>query len=208
MYTPYVRFANPYTQLDGTAKNIPGSIYSPPPGTYPASSVFSATIGSGTPGFGAPPVFKYVYYQSTLNPVPEIAPAPVYWADETFTIVTGQATEAYVPATEAVSPNGASVAGYLMPNTTQYVGLTAATLNSSYCWIQIGGFLPGAFEPTTQTSTVFANPIYGLGSGAWTSAVNTTIANSTRALGVLWSAISGGVCDVLLGGYPGCFWGS
>lgn len=198
MYTPYVRFSNFQTKLDSSAKNTLGAIYSPP----------ANPTGVVGPGYGAQPVYKYVYYNSTINPAPVAASAPVYWADETFTVVTGAAEEAYVPAGESVSPNGASAAGYLGPNTVAYSGLTAAILNQSYLWIQVGGFLSGAYEPSIQTSTTFANPIYGLGSGNWTSACDTTIANSTRAFGVLWSAISGGVCDVLVGGYPGTFWGS
>lgn len=200
MYNPYTRFSNFFTQLDTTAKNTLGAIYSPP----------ANPTGIVAAGYGAQPVYKYVFYNSTINPAPEIAPAPVYWADETFTVVTGQATEAYQPTANTI-PNGASGAGYLGPNTTGYVGLTAAILNQSYCWIQVGGLLPGAFEPTTQTSTTFANPIFGVGSGAWTSACNTTITNSTRAFGVLWGTIGAsgnGTVDVLVGGYPGVFWGS
>lgn len=198
MYTPYVRFSNFFTQLDSTAKNTLGAIYSPPANP-------TGVVGAG---YGAQPVYKYVFYNSTINPAPEIAPAPVYWADETFTVVTGQATEAYVPAGAAVSPNGASIAGYLGPNTVGFAGLTAATLNQSYCWIQVGGFLGGAFEPTTQTSTTFANPIYGLGSGAWTSGVNTSVPNNVRPIGSIWSIPANGVVDVLVAGNSSVFWGS
>jgi hypothetical protein len=198
MYTPYVRYSGFLTQLDSTAKNNLGALYSPPP-------IAGVTVGAAGAGYGAQPVYKYVYYNSAINPAPVVAPAPVYWLDETFTSVTGAAEEAYAPITSA---NGAAAAGYLGPNTVGYSGLTAALLNQSYCWIQVGGFLGGAFEPSTVTSSTFANPIYGLGSGNWTSAVNTTMANSSRAFGVIWSAIAGGVCDVLVGGFPGIFWGS
>lgn len=198
MYLPYARYANNgfLTQLDSTAKNTLGQIYSPP----------ANPTGVVGPGYGAQPVYKYVYYNSTLNPNPVSAPAPVYWVDETFTVVTGAAEEAYAPV--AASANGASAAGYLGVNTTSYSGLTNSILNQSYLWIQVGGWLGGAFEPSTQTNVTFANPIYGLGSGNFTSAINTTMANSSRAFGVLWSEISGGVCDVLVGGFPGVFWGS
>lgn len=195
MYTPYVRFANFQTQLDASQTNTLGAIYSPP-----ANS--TGVVGAG---YGAQPVYKYVYYNSTSNPAPEIAPAPVYFTDETFTVVSGDASEAY---NLSGSPAGAAIAGYLGPNTTAYSGLTAAILNDSYCWIQIGGLLVGGFEPTTQTATGLGNPIYGLGSGNWTSDVDTSVAAGSRAVGVQWSTISGGVCDILLGGYNTTFWGS
>ena len=191
----YARFSNFQTQLDNSATNELGGIWAPPANA-------TGVVGAG---YGASPIYKYVYYNSTLNPAPVSAPAPVYWADETFTVVTGAAEEAYAPIAPA---EGAAAAGYLGLNTTSYSGLTNTILNQSYCWIQIGGFLGGAFEPSTQTSTQFGNPIYGLGSGNWTSAVNTTVANSSRALGAIWSSPSNGVCDVLVGGFPGVYWGS
>lgn len=194
MYTPYVRFANFQTQLDSTAKNTLGAIYSPPANP-------TGVVGAG---YGAQPVYKYVYYNSTLNPAPEIAPAPVYYTDETFTVVSGAAVEAYNFSGTA---NGAAVAGYLGPNTVAYAGLTAAELVESYCWIQIGGLLSGAFEPSTQTSAGLGNQIYGAASGNWTSIVNTTLAASQRTLGIQWSAIAGGVVDVLVSGNS-MFWGS
>jgi hypothetical protein len=205
---PYPRVGNPYTQLDPSAKNPLGAITAIPWGSAPAggSQIFSTTPGQSTPGYGAPPVLKYVYYNSTLNPAPVTAPAPVYWLDESFTQITGAAEEAYNPVVG--SANGAAIAGYLLPNTVSYSGLTASILNQSYCWIQVGGFLPGAFEPSTQTSTTFSNPIYGLGSGNWTSGVNTSVPNSVRAVGCIWSAVAGGVCDVLVNGWNDTFWGS
>lgn len=201
MYMPYPRFNNPRTQLDASATNPLGAIYCPAWGNIPAGAVFSPTVGNSTAGYGAPGIFKYVYYKSTTNPAPVAAPAPVYYTDESFTQISGNAAEAYF------TTGGACVAGYLMPNTTDYSGLTATDLNLSYVWIQIGGFLSGAYNPTTLTGAGQGSQIYGDTTGNFTSIVNTTLAASARTLGIQWTAIAGSQCDVLVGGAQ-TFWGS
>jgi len=193
MYQQYIRITsgNVQTTLDSVAKNPVGSIYSPP-----------ANLGAplSTKGLGAQPVYKYVYYNSTSNPAPVAAPAPVYYTDESFTTISGNAAEAFY------TTNGACIAGYLMPNTTALSTLTAAQLNQSYCFIQIGGLLVGAYAPTTVTAGAAGNVIAGLATGNWASVVNTTSAGY-RALGVQWTAIASSACDVLVGGHT-TFWGS
>ena len=210
MYTPYVRFANPQTQMDPSAKNVVGSIYSPPPGTYTnytSGPTFSPTLNLSTPGYGAPGVFKYVYFYdaSALTGTMQAAPAPVYWTDESFTAVTGHAADAYSSA-------AASVAGYLMPNATALgTSNTGAQwylqLSQSYVWIQIGGFLSQAYAPTTQTAAGIGNSIYYSTGADWASTVNTTLAASSRLLGVQYSAIVNSLCDVMVGNNS-TFWGS
>lgn len=213
MYGPYPRFANPTTQLDSTAKNPLGFVYAPPWGQWAANNigtipVFSTTAGSSTPGYGAPGVFKYVYFYdaSALTGTMQNAPAPVYYIDESFTTITGNAADAYF------TTGGACVAGYLMPNTTALGTSNTgaqwyAQLSQSYVWIQVAGFLSQAYAPTTQTSAGAGNYIYGLTTGSWASAVNTSVANSSRVLGIQWTAIANSLCDVLVGGYT-TFWGS
>ena len=211
MYTPYVRFANPQTQLDSTAKNTPGSIYSPPPGVYSPSTsqpVFSTTAGSSTPGYGAPGVFKYVYFydSAALTGTAQAAPAPVYYIDESFTTVTSNAADAWF------TTGGAMVAGYWMPNTVSLgTSLTAANwylqMVQSYGWIQIGGFLPGALVPSTLGSDAAGNVIEGLTTGSWVSTSNTTHQASSRVLGVQLHASAASLVDVLVGGFT-TFWGS
>ena len=211
MYGPYARFANPQTQLDPTAKNALGFVYAAPWGLNPSTGsgqVFSTTAGSSTPGFGAPGVFKYVYFYDAgaLTGTLQAAPAPVYWIDESFTTVTGNAANAYSTI------GGASIAGYLMPNATALgTNMTGAQwygqLSQSYCWIQVAGFLSGALAPTTQTSAGIGNAIAGLTTGSWTSIVNTTVAASGRLLGIQMSTIANSACDVLVGGNT-TFWGS
>lgn len=212
MYGPYPRFANPTTQLDTTAKNPLGFVYSPPWGTYSSASsstpVFSTTAGSSTAGYGAPGIYKYVYFYdaSALTGTVQAAPAPVYYIDESFTTVTGNAADAYF------TTGGAMVAGYLMPNATSLgTSLTGAQwyaqLSASYCWIQVGGFLPSALVPSTLGSNAAGNVIQGLTTGSWTSTSNTTLQASGRVLGIQLQASAASLVDVLVGGQS-TFWGS
>lgn len=207
MYTAYYRISsgNVATTLDPTARNVLGAIYSPPPSS---SAVFSTTAGSSTPGFGAQPIYKYVYFYdaSALTGTMQAASAPVYYIDESFTTITGNAADAYY------TTGGACVAGYLMPNTTALgTSQTGAgwygQLSQSYVHIQIGGLLQGAYAPTTTTGAGQGSYITGLTAGSWTSLVNTTIAASSRVLGIQWTAIASSACDVLVGGLTSN-WGS
>lgn len=199
MYQQYVRIANGfsvYTTLDTVARNPIGSIYSPP---------VNQNLPLSTKGLGAQPVYKYILYKSTTNPAPVAAPAPVYYTDESFTTVSGNAAEAFF------TTNGACIAGYLLPNTTAISGLTAGTagtptLNNSYCFIQIAGLLVGAYAPTTVTAGAQGNIIAGLATGNWASVVNTTNAGN-RSLGIQFTAIASSACDVLVAG-NNTFWGS
>lgn len=206
MYLPYARVSsgNVQTTLDSVARNTVGAIYSPPP---PSTSLFSTTAGSSTPGYGAQPVYKYVYFYdaAALTGTMQAAPAPVYYIDESFTTVTGNAADAYF------TTGGACIAGYLMPNTTALgSSLTGAQwylqLSQSYCFMQIGGFLKGALAPTTLTNAGQGNFIVGAATGSWTSIVINNAGANQRQLGVQWTAIAGGVCDVLVQG--DMFWGS
>lgn len=194
MYTPYVRIStgNPYTVLDSTAKNALGAVYAAPQ---------NEGLPTTTNGVGAPAVIKYVYYNSTANPAPVGAPAPVYWTDQTFTTVSGVFSE-------GLGTN--FIAGFLLPNTTAISGLTAATLNTSYVWIQIGGFLSAAIVPA---STAVGDAIIGAPTaGNWTNArvaagtaptnkIAGWAASAAVAFGSLYTA------DIQLGP-SGCFWGS
>lgn len=208
-YLPYARIStgNVQTTLDATAKNPVGGLWAPPV-PYPTTATFSATAGVSTPGYGAPPIFKYVYFYdaAALTGTAQIAPAPVYYIDESFTTVTPNAADAYF------TTGGAAVAGYWMPNTTALgTSNTAAQWYAqfiqSYGWIQIAGFLPGALEATTVGSNAQGNYIEGLATGSWASTTNVALQTSGRILGIQWSVAAGGVYDVLVGGYQS-FWGS
>lgn len=174
--------------LNAPLKQPLGTIYSPPI----AQGITTAN------GQGAPPVYRYVQYNSTANPAVVAFPAPVYYKDETFTIVTAVFSEGFTGTANAI-------AGYLMPNSTDYSGLTAAILNTNYVWIQIAGWLGGAAVPTTTPGV--ASAIIG-SAGNWTSTgVAVGTAPGSRVAGTQLAAAVAGACDVLVGGLT-TFWGS
>jgi len=84
---------------------------------------------------GVPTVYRYVRYNSTANPAVQANPVAVWWADATFTTVTGKLSEAW-------GAMGASAfAGIIMPNSTDISGLTAAKLNGNFVWIAVHGYV-------------------------------------------------------------------
>lgn len=116
------------TALPNGAYNYPGQAYLLPISTFGLQN---------QNGQGAPLVVRYVRYNSTANPALLAVPAPVYWKDETFTVVTGVFSEGQ-------TAGAASLAGWLLPNTASVSGLTAAILNGNWCFIAVSGFLAGA----------------------------------------------------------------
>ena len=147
---------------------------------------FGVTNTTPANAFGAPAIFMLVQYKSTANPAPVAAPAPVYWTDETFTTVSGVNSEGFV--------TGQTVAGYLMPNTTDISGLTATMLNGAQCLIQVAGYLKGAYAPTTGGG---AGQFISGTAGSWTSTASAGT-QTLRTLGIQLTAIASGVCDVLV----------
>jgi hypothetical protein len=204
MYTPYVRFGttgNYLTQID-SALNANGAVnYANPLGTLYAAPINTGALTTAA-GAGAPPVLKYVQYLSTANPAPVAAPAPVYWKDETFTVVTGVYSEGFTGTAN-------SIAGYLLVNTTSVSSLTATVLTNSGngvgVWIQIGGWLSGAYAPTAGSAGV-GNTIIG-SAGNWTSTAVAAGTAGSRILGMQLTAVASSACDVLVGGLS-TFWGS
>jgi hypothetical protein len=195
MYQPYVRFANPQITLDATAKNPVGCLYSPP-----ANQGLPLT----TLGFGAQPVFKYVFFNTAAAPIAQIAPAPVYWTDLSFTTVSANPAEG----------NGGTVpasflAGFWMPNTTALGASQTATqwgaqFQQSYGWIQIGGYLASAW---LSNAGGVGQYIYGTTATNWATAAGTTPAASTRTVGIQITAVAASVGSVLCGAATD-FWGS
>ena len=154
---------------------------------------FGVTAASAVNPSGSPAIFMLVEYKSTAKPSPVAGPAPVYWVDNTFTLVTGVESEALLGLSGA--------AGYLMPNTPDISGLTDAMLEGSLCLIQVAGYLAGAYGPTGGTAGV-GNQIVAASGNFVTNGVvvsNSTGGTSSRPFGVQMTAISSGLCDVLVG---------
>jgi hypothetical protein len=193
MYTSYPRVTsgNFQTTLDNSPLNNIGAIYSPPP-----------TSGAplSTKGLGAQPVCKYLFYKSTSQPAPVAVPAPVYYVDESFTTVSGNAAEAFTVTGLPM------VAGYLLPNTTAFPSLTAAILQSTYVWVQVGGLLVAGYAPA---ATAVGDSIIGIATGNFVAGrVAAGTAATSRPFGTALTAVSGGTADILLGAAQTTFWGS
>ena len=130
-----------------------------------------------------------------LRLVESVAPAPVYWTDNTFTPVTGITTEALGGTTLGL----AFPAGYLMVNTTDLTTLTAAQLVGAQVLIQVAGYLKGAYCSGTSAP----------GIGSWIVPVAGTLSSNSIAAGStttyqpfgrqLTALVSTNYCDVLVG---------
>lgn len=153
-----------------------------------ASATVPLTFGLGTQVYnGFPPILKYVRYLSTANPALAAGPAVVYYADETGTVVTGVSTEAQGGAA-AGAVNLA--AGILLPSTAT-TGITAATLNGNWCWIQVGGLCPGVVLPTaaglvgstyTAAAGNFVLVNQAAGTNAYSNFVGTLMSNKASTV--------------------------
>lgn len=144
---------------------------------------------------GAPAIFELVQYLSTsattlANLTTFGAPAPVYWTDNTFTTVTAVSTE-------GLGLN--FVAGYMMLNVISAPSLTIAQLLGAQIFVQVGGYLKGAYAPTSGTAGIgnWIVPVAGTGTSA---NVVAGTAPGYRTLGVQLTAIAAGLCDVLVSG--------
>jgi len=115
----------------------------------PLGSIYQAPLNPGatsTTGIGQNNYFKYVRYNPTVSQNFLAGPQLVYWKDKTFTTVTGLGSE-------ALSTN--LIAGWMLFNTTttplatgQTAAQQAALVNGNFVWIQVGGYLPGAYVTT------------------------------------------------------------
>jgi hypothetical protein len=117
----------------------------------PLGAAYYDSTGSASNPWGVPGKYRYVRYNSTINPTPIATPGPVFWTDATFTTVTGVESESLGGGVLNM------VAGLMMPNTTNLPSLTAATLNGNFVWICVGGYVSGVIAATAVAgSTIIA----------------------------------------------------
>jgi acetyltransferase-like isoleucine patch superfamily enzyme len=164
--TPYAAIDTFNAALENNgATQLLGSLYFAP----------LVPTGSASAGGGSNPVFRYVRYNPTASQAIKTGPTLVYWKDTTFTTVTGLVSE-------ALSVN--AVAGWLLYNTTTLSTATAAQINGNFCWLQVGGYLPGAWVTTGPTAGGQV-----IGNGA-TFGANTTIAPGSAITNLLAGVIN------------------
>lgn len=153
-----------------------GSIYCAP--------LNPVNVGTAANGSGLQPIYKYVRYNPTTSQTIQAGPALVYWKDETFTTVTPLAAEAFGGATTAAN----SIAGWLLYNTTSVAGATASAINGNACWIQVGGFIAGAYTGAAVTAS--ASIMGALNAGVAWSTVSPATAGNKVAAYALTAAVS------------------
>lgn len=111
-------------------------------------------------------LYKYCLYKSTGNPAVVAGPAPVCYADETMTVVSGVSTEAFAGGMAG------ALAGFMMVNSTDLTTLTATLLNNggngSGVWVCIGGFVKNAFTTVGTAGTMLVGA-----AGNWVMAAAT-----------------------------------
>lgn len=145
---------------------------------------------------GAPAIYVLVQYLATSattlsNWQTANAPAPVYWTDQTYTTVSGIKSEGWAGTGTQL---GQDVAGYWMPNYASLPNVTLAQLLGAWGLIQVSGPLTGAYGPASGAA-LNANIIAA--TGAFQSAGSTAAAVS-RFFGVQVTAVSSGLCNVLV----------
>lgn len=203
-------FFNPSNQLlqidTGTASTYlynPSSAFAPWKGLGEnqvlGQRYYAAVNATAANPSGAPAIYMLVQYLSTsaittANLTTAGAPSPVYWTDETYTTVSGIASEALGGSLQYV-------AGYMLVNTATGVGLggtalTAALLLGAQILIQVGGYLKGAYGPASGGGA--GNWIIGATGALQSAGVTLGTAPGYRTLGVQTTAISSGLCDVLV----------
>lgn len=152
---------------------------------------------TGTNPSGAPAVFMLVQYLATSATTlsqwqTANGPAPVYWTDQTYTTVSGIKTEGFT----ASGTNGNDAAGYWMPSFPSLPNLTLAQLLGGIGLIQIAGPLTAAYGPASGATL---NSFIIGATGAFQSAGLTAgTAPGYRTFGIQTSAVSSGLCNVLV----------
>jgi hypothetical protein len=176
------------------ARNPLGAVYfRPSPSQGGGLTPGGGLLGTST-GYGSGLWMKYVLYKSTANPAVVAGPAPVYWADETFTIVTGKFSEG------VVASNATSIAGWLLPNSGTVAGIGAGTTlftatllnnggNGSFVWIGLSGFIPSAsLVSGSAGSFVFGGADFAVGT-AISDGSNITHRGAGYIIGTVTSSI-------------------
>lgn len=179
------------------ARNPLGALYfRPSPSQGGGLTPGGGLLGTST-GYGSGLWMKHVLYKSTSNPAVKAGPAPVYWADETFTIVTGTFAEG------VVASNATSVAGWLLPNSGTVAGIgagstlfTATLLNNgglgSFVWIGLQGFIPSA----SLASGAAGAAVWASGDFAET-AINDGSSLTHRIAGYIVGTVASSIGDIV-----------
>ena len=160
----------------------------------PGQRYFSVTNTTASNPYGAPAIYELANYLSTsalttANLTTFGGPVPVYWTDNTFSTVT------------AISSEGLGLnfaAGFMVLNIIDLTTLTAAQVLGAQLFVQVAGYLKGAFANGAGTPGIgnWVVPVAGTGT---TTGVAAGTPIGYRPFGVQMTAIVAGLCDVLVG---------
>ena len=133
--------------------------------------MFSTTAGSSTAGFGAQPIYKYVYFYdaAALTGTMQVAPAPVYYIDESFTTVT---RTLQMPITRLPGRVWRVTLCRTPRRSERQIRASDGTCNfrQAYVQIQVGGFLRGVlWLRRPDGGSAGQLHITALTTGSWTS---------------------------------------
>lgn len=144
--------------------------------------------------FGSPAIYQLVKYLSTsalttANLTTFGGPVPVWWTDNTFSVVTAVSSESLgtinLPA------------GILMPNIIDVTTLTAAQLLGAQCLVCVAGYVKGAFINGAGTPGIgnWVVPVAGTGT---TTGVAQGTAPGYNVFGVQLTALASGLADIMV----------
>ena len=150
---------------------------------------------------GSPAIYVLAKYLSTsattlANWQTANAPAPVYWTDNTCTTVTGITTEGIGGTTLGLN----FPAGYLMVNYASAPKLTLAQLLGGYVFVQVAGYLKGAYCSGTSHPGIGSTVVPLAGIFSSDTVAEGTASTYSQPLGrQLTALVSTNYCDVLVG---------
>jgi hypothetical protein len=190
------------------ALNPPGSLWFMQAPAQAGTALGIVSGAASSAGYGSGLWVKYVLYRSTGNPAMVTGPAPVYWADESFTTVTGKYTEGLPTASNSVS-----AAGWLLPNTGTVAGVGLGTtlmsatilnngghLSSTYVggsWVFIGiqGWIPSCYLAAGS----IGQRVYASGDFSTTGVASdgASTYSDFNLMGTIVSTVSSNIADVL-----------
>jgi hypothetical protein len=156
LQTAQVTTGNVRTTIDTYVATGTITPYQPNGARNPVGMKYYDNTPSTTYPNGLPAAYRYVRYSSTANAAVIAYPGPVFWTDIGKTTVTSTMSEG-LTATQQ------SLAGWLMPNSTDISGLTAAILNGNWVWICVAGVVLNAASAASIAKGDF---LIG-SSGAW-----------------------------------------
>lgn len=191
---PFISTGNVYTNVDTYNSALLNNGAVVPPGSEYQLPINEAQVSQN--GIGWPLTVKYVRYLSTAADNFIASPGPVYFTDETGTVVSGNPADGSDFGINAL-------AGWCPINTTNYPGgLTGAQLlaavKGNFIWIITGGFIKGA---RSAASVAAGDYLIGSASAFLPARMIANTAPTNTVAGLALTAVSSNLSDIVVKGY-------